>query len=223
MARWTDERREPPGARRGKDDPALRTRVIVAVVAFVVLLTATAQSGEHASGNRVLVVGDSLLHGSQPAVQTALAAAGWQAVVDGRPGTSIEAWVPAIPSEIALAKPNVAVVELGTNDCHFPCTDPGPAIDQIMTTLDHAGVGTVLWMNVQETPWYPAHSRYDNFVIAQAAVRWPQMEIVDLRSLFDAHPEWRADGLHFNAIGQQEMAALIVRALHRWGPNGAAP
>ena len=188
----------------------MRRRLTLGVAVGVAILTITAQSGEHVSGNHVLVIGDSLVHLSQDSVTSALKPDGWQPVIEAQGGTTIEHWESLVGPTAAFTKANVAVVELGTNDCDTTCNDLGPAIDRIMTSLVHAGVGAVLWLNVQEVPAYPVHSRYVNFAIEQAAVRWPQMEVVDMRGLFDAHPEWRnPDGLHFNATGQQELGNLI--------------
>jgi lysophospholipase L1-like esterase len=191
------------------------------VVAGLLVLTATASSGEHVVGNRVLVIGDSLLEFSQPSVQASLDADGWQATVIGHGGSSIEDWQQLIESLGAFVRPDVAVVELGTNDCNLTCPDLAPVIDATMRTLVADGAGAVLWLNVQERPAYPAHARYVNLAIAQAAIRWPQMEVVDLRGYADPHPEWHnPDGLHFNSVGQQALGALIRLALHRWSPAG---
>jgi lysophospholipase L1-like esterase len=154
------------------------------------------------------------MHMSQDAVTSALSADGWNPMVESKGGTTMENWETLVGPTAAFTSADVAVVELGTNDCDSTCTDLGPAIDRIVTSLVRAGVGAVLWLNVQEVPAYPAHSRYVNYAIEQAAVRWPQMEVVDMRDLFDAHPEWHGpDGLHFNAIGEQELAILIRSGL----------
>jgi lysophospholipase L1-like esterase len=199
-----------------------RRRTVAAVVVVgLIVLTATASSGEHVTGNRVLVIGDSLLEFSEPSVQSSLNSDGWQAVVIGHRGYSIEDWQQLIEPLAAFVRPNVAVVELGTNDCNVTCPDLAPVIDATMRTLVANDVGAVLWLNVQERPDYPAHARYVNLAIAQAAIRWPQMEVVDLRRFADPHPEWHdPDGLHFNSVGQQALGALIRLALHRWTPAG---
>jgi hypothetical protein len=202
----------------------LRRAVLVGVALALVVLTATASNGG-ATGSRVLVIGDSILHLSQPDVTAALSAEGWQPVVDGRPGLSIETFEPIVASDAAIARPDVAVVELGTNDCDTTCDNLGPAIDTVMDQLVSHGARAVYWLNVQTAPTrllpgpprvYPAHADYVNYAIEQAAVRWPQMKVVDFRDLFDQHPEWHlADGLHPNAIGQQELATLIAATIHR--------
>jgi lysophospholipase L1-like esterase len=201
---------------------------IVGVVALITL-TAAAGGGQHVSGPRVLVIGDSILNFSQTDVSNSLDAAGWQALVDGRSGSTMEEWDTLVGPDAALARPDVAVVELGTNDCDKTCSDLGSAIDSIVEQLIANGAGTVLWLNVQTmrspaipgAPLYPLHAEYVNYALEQAAVRWPEMQIVDFNSLFGQHPEWHiADGFHPNALGEQALAFLITAELHLWLPAG---
>ncbi len=203
------------------------------VVVALIVLTATTNSRSDVAGNRVLVVGDSLLHLSAGEVSSALAADGWQTAIDARPGLSIEAWEPLIGADASIDRPDVAVVELGTNDCDTSCRDLGPAIDNLVEQLLTHGASAVLWLNVQTSPTqfhtgnarvYPAHADYVNYAIEQAAVRWPQMQVVDLRALLNGHPEWHlSDGLHPNPIGQHEIGALIRFALHSRAPTSPSP
>jgi len=205
-----------------------RTLVAIVAVLALVTITAAAGGGERVSGTRVLVIGDSILNFSQTEVSNALAGAGWQAVVDGRSGSTIEGWDAAVGPDAALARPDVAVVELGTNDCNNPCDDLSSAIDGIVEQLIDHGAGAVLWLNVQTVrsppipgaPLYPVHADYVNYAIEQAAVRWPEMQVVDFSSVFAQHPEWHlADGLHPNALGSQALAFLISASLHQWLPG----
>jgi len=206
--------------------------VVIGIVLAVALLAATADAGEAVGGSRVLVIGDSIVNLSASDVRQDLAVDGWQPVVVGRPGLSTEAWEPLVGADAALARPSVAVVELGTNDCDTSCNDLGPAIDSIVGTLVQHGARAVLWLNVQTgltnippgaPRVYPAHADYVNYALEQAAVRWPQLQIVDFRDFFQNHPQWHlADGLHPNATGQEELASLIGLALHRWAPSRSA-
>ncbi len=214
-----------------RDGP--RLALLGAVAVGVIILTVTTSSGGTVNGDRVLVIGDSLLHLSQGAVSGALTADGWHPIIDGRPGLSIEAWEPFVGPDAAIARPDVAVVELGTNDCDTTCNDLAPAIDTVMAQLIGHGAHLVLWLNAQTAPTqihpgasrvYPAHADYVNYAIEQAAVRWPQMRVVDLRGLLDPHPEWHlSDGLHPNPIGQQAIGSLIRISLHKWAPVTRPP
>jgi hypothetical protein len=191
-----------------------------AVVALVVAVTASADAGQDVHGDKALVIGDSILALSENQVRSALQADGWNAVVHGIPGATIEDWVPLVPPLASVVRPSVAVVELGTNDCNASCPVLAPSIDAIMRTLVDNGAGAVLWLNVQTTPVYPRQSEALNYQLEQAAVRWPQLQLVDFAGLFGAHPDWHLiDGFHPNATGSAELGLLIRLALHRWSPT----
>lgn len=183
---------------------------------LVLLIAAGLSSGEPArvTEGRVLVVGDSLTNGSTSEVRDALTRAGWDPIVDGRGGWSIERWREPLVELAAVAQPAVAVVALGTNDCDRTCHRLGPEIDAIVETLLDAGAAEILWVNVQESAPYPAYAGYVNDEIERAAVRWPELRIVDLDAAFRGHPEWNLDdGIHFNDAGSQQFAALLVSSL----------
>jgi hypothetical protein len=189
---------------------------LIGVLVLVVLVVCGIAGGSTlpVSDRRVLVVGDSLTEISKNEVRASLAAAGWRAVVDGRGGLSIGLWRPFVGADTRFTSPHVAVVELGTNDCDQTCRPLSPDIDAIVTKLLDEGVHAILWMNVQEDSPYPRHPRFVNQELERAAVRWPQLSIVDLSSAFAGHPEWHTeDGIHFNEPGRLIYAQLILQAL----------
>ena len=162
----------------------------------------------------MLVVGDSLTEISKNEVRQSLAAAGRRAVVDGRGGLSIGLWRPFVGGDTRFTRPEVAVVELGTNDCDLSCRPLAPDIDAIVKKLLDEGVHAIVWLNVQEDSPYPEHPQFVNQEIERAAVRWPQLSIVDLNRTFAGHPEWHTeDGIHFNEAGRLVYAQLILQAL----------
>ena len=193
---------------------------MVGVMVVGALLTACG-SQQTASGTRVLLIGDSLLTHSRDAVQKVLVHDHWDPVVAALPGTSIEAWATPTATLVANAKPDVVVVELGTNDCIFKhCQDLAGTIDDLMRNIGSDKL--VFWLNVQRGPSHPEFSGEVNDAINAAADRWPNIVVVDLSSKFDGHPEWHiADGLHFNAQGQYQLALLIAEALRPYHPGGA--
>ena len=181
------------------------------------LLTACG-SQQTASGTRVLLIGDSLLTHSRDAVEKVLVHDHWDPREAALPGTSIEAWATPTASLVANAKPDVVVVELGTNDCIFKhCRDLAGSIDALMRNI--GSVDLVLWLNVQRAPSHPEFSGEVNAAINAAADRWSNLSVVDLASTFDGHPEWHIpDGLHFNPQGQYQLALLIADALRPYHP-----
>jgi hypothetical protein len=190
--------------------------VLIGVLVLAVLLVFGLAGGgqSEVSARRALVVGDSLTEISKNEVRQSLAAAGWRAVVDGRGGLSIGLWRPFVGGDTRFTRPEVAVVELGTNDCDLSCRPLAPDIDAIVKKLLDEGVHAIVWLNVQEDSPYPEHPQFVNQEIERAAVRWPQLSIVDLNRTFAGHPEWHTeDGIHFNEAGRLVYAQLILQAL----------
>lgn len=166
-----------------------------------------------AEDRRVLVVGDSLVEGTSPAIEQGLRSEGWDPVVDGRGGLSIGTWASLLQPVADRSGARTAVVVLGTNDCAPECRDVEQGIDRVMHTLESAGVGRVLWLNVQEDAAYPEHPDKVNGYLRLAAQEWPQLQIVDLNGELGGRPALHTDGVHFNDAGAVALAQLITRSL----------
>jgi lysophospholipase L1-like esterase len=194
-------------------------RLVGALVALGLLagLVTACNDPTPTTGNRLLIVGDSLTALTRNNVASVLRDAGWDPTIDAESGTSIEDWAPRMRDIVAFTHPDVVVVELGTNDCDKTCPDLAPVIDRVMRAL--ADINDVLWVNVQDDTFYPKHSDYVNFAIESADARWPNMFTGDLASLMHGHPEWRADGLHFNTTGAFQYASLLVDSLRQFAPG----
>ena len=174
--------------------------------------TTTATTTSAVDGNRVLLVGDSLLYGSTDQVTSALTSEGWDPVVAAVSGTSIEDWTASMAELIAVNQPDVIVIELGTNDCNATCTGLADAIDALMSSVP--ATIPVYWLDVQEQPSYPVYAAEVNDELLAAAARYAQITLVDMDARFRDHPEWHVDdGLHFNADGAEQLASLIADAL----------
>jgi lysophospholipase L1-like esterase len=201
-------------------------RVVVIAAALVALFALgisstganAARSGTPAArppvarGDRVLLVGDSLLWQSIPQVKAALGAEGWDPTVTAAPGTTIGAWTAKMQQLIAEADPDVVVVELGTNNCVAAC----PHIDAVVEKLMRQVPRTipVIWLNVQAQPTYPAHPESVNDALGAARTRWSNLSLVDMSARFRNHPDWHvADGLHLSAAGSGQLGALIAESL----------
>jgi lysophospholipase L1-like esterase len=165
-----------------------------------------------APGNRVLLVGDSLLWQSIPQVEAALTTERWDPTVTAAPGTTIGAWTGRMQPLIAEANPDVIVIELGTNNCVAAC----PRIDAVVEKMMRQVPRTipVIWLNVQAQPTYPAHPESVNDALAAARTRWSNLTLVDMSARFRNHPDWHtADGLHLSATGSDQLGALIAESL----------
>jgi hypothetical protein len=185
------------------------------VVMFVLVVLGVAGSGTPTvTGRRVLMIGDSLTGISTAELGRTLRANGWEPEIVAVAGTSIGKWVPKVAGDAAFARADVAVVELGTNNCLVHCRPLGPEIDVIVRSLLDNGVQRIFWVNVQEDLPNPVNRRFVNDEIERAIVRWPQVSMIDLDTTFAGHPEWHVpDGVHFNAAGQRVFADLVARAL----------
>jgi lysophospholipase L1-like esterase len=221
--RQPNTRQTPPSPLRSEHRVRVqsRTKRLVGAVVALGLLAVLATAGNDptpAGGNRLLVVGDSLTALTRNNVASVLRDAGWDPTIDAESGTTIENWAPRLPDIVTFTHPDVVIIELGTNDCDVKgCPDLAPVIDGVMRTL--ADIKNVLWVNVQDDTFYPKHADYVNFAIEAADARWPNMFTVDLASRMRGHPEWRADGLHFNTTGAFQYASLLVDALREFAPS----
>jgi len=209
--------------------PAHRARRVATLVAVLVITLALGTSVVWASsrsasgkrvtststptGNRVLLVGDSLLWQSETQVTAALKLDGWDATIAASPGTTIEGWAAKMAKLVAKNDPDVIVVELGTNNCTVDeCPRIARAIDKLMRHVPKTT--PVHWLNVQNQPTYPAHPESVNNALAAATDRWSNITLVDMSAHFRNHPEWHQDdGLHFTTTGSEQLAALMMNAV----------
>jgi lysophospholipase L1-like esterase len=165
-----------------------------------------------ATGNSVLLVGDSLLWAATPDVDAALRAEGWEPTIAAAPGTTVASWLPSLPQRVAGTRPDVVVVELGTNDCNGPCSTLPAEIEAFLRALPRDV--PILWLDVQTEPSYPAHPETVNRALAAAARHWPAVRIIGMNERFRDRPEWHLpDGLHFNETGSARLADLIAGSL----------
>ncbi len=196
---------------------------VVAVVATLLLSACSNDDrprvllGAVAQPPKVLVVGDSLLAESRTAVEDAFRARGWQAIVDGRPGSSIlggvtiGSWPARIKELVQRTDPDVVIVELGTNGCG-PCASLDAAIDAVMGPLQR--VKTVYWVNVKEYSPIPTDPHAINNALAWATLRHPNLHIIDMHKRFAFHPDWLiGDQIHFSYAGIAVFSQMLASAL----------
>jgi lysophospholipase L1-like esterase len=205
----------------------VRARWGLVVVAMIVLALVVAGCGNEqrptpivagaARPRSVLLVGDSLLFQTRNTVEQALRARGWQPPIDGRPGSAITGGFPigSWPAQIAkllkMTKPDVVVVELGTNGCGS-CFTIDAGIDAVMRELEQ--VHAVYWVNVKDDSWIPPDPQAINDALQRATTRYPNLHIIDMNRRFQHHPELLIpDHIHFNEAGIGVFARLLAAAL----------
>jgi lysophospholipase L1-like esterase len=199
-------------------------RVAITLTAFPVcaLLFALVLSGCHDGPKvtkpaTVVVVGDSLLYQSGVPLQRALKQRGWTAVLDGRPGSgiiggfSIGSWPERIAALVRVAKPDIVVVELGTNGC-TGCRSVAAGIDAVMAPLHD--IERVYWVNVKENSPRPPHPKAVNAAIENAKHRFKNLRIIDMNKRFDDHPGLlMSDHIHFDTAGIAAFVELVADTL----------
>ena len=115
--------------------------------------------------------------------------------------------------------PVVAVI-VGYNDYEANYADN---IEQALAAFRKAGVERVLWATLRESRQSYASM---NDMIRDAALRHPEMTVVDWNALSRNEPGWlQPDGIHLTDFGAQAMAGLVNDALVVTGvaPKPAVP
>jgi lysophospholipase L1-like esterase len=191
----------------------------VAAGALVLALLAGCGDGRpvvHAPAS-VLVVGDSILDFSKVDVAKTLEHAGWTPTVDGRRGSrvtggfTIGSWPDELARRVRESKPDVAVVELGTNGCGF-CNTDTDGINAVMHSL--RSVRRVYWINVRLHAPIPDDPAAFNRALEQARLRWPNLHLINMNKTIGDDPKLiLADHVHPTPAGEQAIADMIVDAL----------
>jgi lysophospholipase L1-like esterase len=112
---------------------------------------------------------------------------------------------------VQTTKPDVVVVELGTNGCGS-CYTIDAGIDAVMREL--ASVRTVYWVNVKDNSPIPPDPPAVNAALQRATTRYTNLHIIDMNRRFASHPELLLpDRIHFNYVGIGVFARMIAAAL----------
>jgi hypothetical protein len=90
--------------------------------------------GGSESGERALVIGDSIFQLSRDQLTQALEHDGWQPTVEAAGGSTIAQWAQRAGDLARVVRPKIAVVELGTNQKGDTAAVPGVASDLIKTS-----------------------------------------------------------------------------------------
>jgi hypothetical protein len=150
---------------------------------------------------RISVLGDSVLLGAADDIVSVLS--GNDVSVDAHESLSLLGAL----STLDAARPgigDVVVLDLGYNDG----TDLGAwrdRIDRAMAILN--GVPKVIWLSQAEFAGGRAEM---NAELRDAALRYPNLEVVDWNAVVAAHPDFvYGDGIHLTAAGRAGMAGVV--------------
>jgi peptidoglycan/LPS O-acetylase OafA/YrhL len=150
---------------------------------------------------RVLAIGDSVMLGAVSQLRGAIRGIEVDAAI-GRPfGTGI-AILQQREKEGLL--PGTVVIGLGDNGWIT-----SQQVDQAMQVL--GSTTKVVFVNLKEPRSWESH---DNAVLAQAALRYPNVSVADWHDAGDRHPEYFwDDGIHLRPAGAQAYAQLVAATL----------
>jgi hypothetical protein len=193
--------------------------VRLVVFALVATLAVTAVSATAATRPTVLVIGDSVAtgmywHNDAIAVMQTNLDVDWDVAVcrtiDGMSCPFDGERAPTLLQVVAAhgTVPPIVVVEVGYNDL---ATVFATEVDDAMSALTAAGATHVLWLTMRESRMpYPSL----NALLDKAAVRWPQLQLVDWNAASESHPSWfQNDDEHLTAEGGLAMAHLTHAAV----------
>ena len=160
-----------------------------------------------AKAPRVLAIGDSVMLGAVAQLRGAIRGIEVNAAI-GRPFGAEIAILQHREKEGLL--PGTVVIGLGDNGWIT-----SQQVDQAMQVLGTAT--TVVFVNLKEPRSWESH---DNAVLAQAALRYPNVSVVDWHDAGDRHPEYFwDDGIHLRPAGAQAYAQLVAAALPKPLPS----
>jgi lysophospholipase L1-like esterase len=199
---------------RDRDWALVGVSLVVAVLVLPMVC-----SDEPSPPGTVLLVGDSLLWQSLPAVDQALRADGWEPQVAAVPGAGITGggsphveWRTRLHELVGQHDPEIVVIELGTNGCGPGCPGIPQAIDAVMNEV--RDVPEVLWLDARtEAPRPP-----ERVEIAQALQdseeRWDNLTVLSFDQWFRGHPEYLdVDAVHLSDQGELVLARRLQGAI----------
>jgi hypothetical protein len=188
------------------------------VCACLFVAAAAGCEGEVSRPGPVLLVGDSIFALSSDDLNWVLRSDGWETTVDAYAGAGIRNggytfvdWPSRLRDLVAYVRPEVVVVELGTNGCGR-CDSIPDAIAADMWQLRE--VDTVLWLNTATFGPRGAQGRQVNAALEDATTRWDNLEILPFDDWFEGQTDLiPADDVHPTDAGARALARHVRDAL----------
>ena len=112
------------------------------------------------------------------------------------------------------------LVAIGHNDSSttYPAN-----LEAALDAFRAAGVTHVLWTTLHVTPDHTSYARM-NEAVAAAAVRHPELTVLDWDAFAGGHPEWfQRDGVHLTGGGPRAFARFLHAGLATLGLPGRTP
>ena len=186
--------------------PATTTAATTTAATTTTTTTTTAGPTTTLGGhdNRVFVLGDSVLLGTEQTLPAALV--GWQVTMDCVGSRRLPQGIEELQANRSRIGA-VVVIQMGNNYIAGEDGTFASQIDQAMRVL--AGVKLVMWVTVAEE--WPSRVMINEAIRASAS-RWPNIRIADWAPIIAAHPDYAfpPDMLHLSWAGRAAMAHLIA-------------
>ncbi|GAB6926701.1 hypothetical protein JCM10914A_06840 [Paenibacillus sp. JCM 10914] len=156
------------------------------------------------SGSNITAIGDSVMLGVTPFLETALPGIHIDAVI-GRQMRQAAELMPALKQQNRIDG-GVVIIALGTNGT-FLSKD----LDSLLNTLE--GADQILLVNSRvPRDW----EQSVNELLAKAASAHPKVTLVDWYSASKGHPEFfRADRVHLEPEGAKAYTSLLIQAMKK--------
>ncbi len=204
-------------ARGSTSTSSLQPEVSSTVARTTVPVDVNAQIGAHVAGNRVILIGDSVMastssrYGDQ--MCAALVPLGWQTEVDAETARFIEFGNTVLDSRLAAGW-DVGVILLG-NNYNDNQDDYRTRLDTMLARL---APKPVVLLTVTE--FKPSRAQV-NAVIFEMAQKYPNVVVLDWAAVTAATPSLTGgDGLHLTEPGRQALAGEVAMML---GPAPVQP
>lgn len=180
------------------------------VVRTTVPIEVNAQIGANVPGNRVILIGDSVLAGTSQRYGGEMCAAlvplGWQTEVNAETGRFIDFGDDVLDSRLAAGW-DVSVVLLGNNYGE----NQGVYRDYLDAMVARLSPDPVVLLTVSE--FEPSRGQV-NAVIFEMAVKYPNVVVLDWAAVTSANPSLTGpDGLHLTDAGRAELANQVALVL----------
>ena len=190
--------------------PAPTTATTTTVARTTVPLDATAQVGALVSGNRVIMLGDSVMASTSRRYTNdmceALVPLGWQVEVDAETGRFIEFGDTVLDARLAAGW-DAAVILLGNNftgDVEFYDR-------QLSLLVERLAPRPVVLLTVSE--FNEARVKVNEVIFGMPA-RYPNVIVLDWGAVTAANPDLTgADNLHLTNAGREALAAEVAGAM----------
>lgn len=176
-----------------------------------------AYEGGSADGNKVVVIGDSLVDFGSSAIKQAFQGHGWQVSLHGEPSLNTRNAQPRFNGASAV-KADVVVTVTTANDAFDlhrgaqNLQDVTIAINTAVASIDQ--LGCQVWVLLDEHAWFygfPEWAPVVNQMVLDQAAAHPNVRVLDWRHQVVNHPDWfQADLFHHTDAGNTAFATKLA-------------